>query len=293
VDLSFTDEQVAFRDAVRDLLDDRCPPSVVRAAWEGPLPADLLRTVHEMSDGTGLLEQVLLHEEAGRAALPGPVVENAVFGRTQCALAFEPWPLVPWVGPETSVFSVRAGTVTRHDPGTYEAEAVDTVDGSRHLARISLDATGVPVDADGAEVFDRAVLGVSAQLAGAAAKMIDMAVAYAAERRQFGVAIGTQQAVKHHLANAYLKLEYARPLVYAAAWSLAEGEPDASVRVSMAKAYAGDAAYLASRVALQVHGAIGYAVEHDLHLWMKRAWALRAQWGDGRWHRDRVAAAVL
>jgi hypothetical protein len=61
----------------------------------------------------------------------------------------------------------------------------------------------------------------------------------------------------------------------------------------MAKAYASDAALLAARHALQVHGAIGYSYEHDLHLWMKRAWALAASWGDAAWHRARVGRAIL
>jgi alkylation response protein AidB-like acyl-CoA dehydrogenase len=61
----------------------------------------------------------------------------------------------------------------------------------------------------------------------------------------------------------------------------------------MAKSYAAEAADLAARTALQVHGAIGYTFEYDLHLWMKRAWALNAQWGDAAWHRRRVAAALL
>jgi alkylation response protein AidB-like acyl-CoA dehydrogenase len=61
----------------------------------------------------------------------------------------------------------------------------------------------------------------------------------------------------------------------------------------MAKAQASDAALVAARAALQCHGAIGYSVEHDLHLWMKRAWALAAAWGDAAWHRARVGTAIL
>ncbi|HLX88900.1 MAG TPA: acyl-CoA dehydrogenase family protein, partial [Acidimicrobiales bacterium] len=76
--------------------------------------------------------------------------------------------------------------------------------------------------------------------------------------------------------------------VYRAAWTIDEGEPTASADASMAKAAASDAATLAARVALQVHGAIGYTWEHDLHLWMKRAWVLGAAWGDAPWHRARL-----
>ena len=105
--------------------------------------------------------------------------------------------------------------------------------------------------------------------------------------------IGSFQAVKHHLADVALALEFSRPLVYRAAWSIAHGDDARSVHVAMAKARASDAALRAGRVALQVHGAIGYTTEYDLHLWMKRAWALAASWGDTAWHDARVGRAIL
>jgi len=123
--------------------------------------------------------------------------------------------------------------------------------------------------------------------------MLDLTVAYVAERRQFGVPVGSFQAVKHHLADARLALEFARPLVYRAAWSLTHGADGTPVHVSMAKATASDAAHQAGRAALQCHGAIGYSYEYDLHLFLKRAWALEATWGDAPWHRARVGRAIL
>ena len=111
-------------------------------------------------------------------------------------------------------------------------------------------------------------------------RMLSMAAAYAKERHQFGKPIGSFQAVKHHLANARVALEFARPATYRAAWSLATAQPSLSHDASMAKAMASDAADLAARVALQVHGAIGYTWECDLHFFMKRTWALSRAWGD-------------
>ena len=140
---------------------------------------------------------------------------------------------------------------------------------------------------------DRGAYATAAQLLGLADRMIELTVDYAKERKQFGVPIGSFQAVKHHLANARLALEFARPLVYRAAYSVAHDDPDRSVHVSMAKAQASDAAMLASRVALQCHGAIGYTTEYDLHLYMKRAWALARAWGDASWHRRRIEQAIL
>jgi alkylation response protein AidB-like acyl-CoA dehydrogenase len=81
--------------------------------------------------------------------------------------------------------------------------------------------------------------------------------------------------------------------VYRAAASIDASDPDTTVHTSMAKAKADAAAHTAARAALQCHGAIGYSFEHDLHLWMKRAWALARTWGDASWHRDRVARAIL
>jgi alkylation response protein AidB-like acyl-CoA dehydrogenase len=123
--------------------------------------------------------------------------------------------------------------------------------------------------------------------------MIDMTVEYAKERTQFGAPIGSFQAVKHQLADARLALEFAQPLVYRAAWSIATSDAEQAVHVSMAKAKASSAALLAGRAALQCHGAMGYSYEYDLHLFMKRAWALAAAWGDARWHRTRIRRALL
>jgi len=99
--------------------------------------------------------------------------------------------------------------------------------------------------------------------------------------------------VKHLLAGAQVKLEFARPVVYGAAWSIDEVEPTSSRAASTAKAYASDAATEAARVSLQVHGAIGYTWECDLHLFLKRAWALSEAWGSSAAHRDRILTALL
>jgi len=105
--------------------------------------------------------------------------------------------------------------------------------------------------------------------------------------------VGSFQAVKHHLANARIALEFARPLVYRAAASIASEHPDTGVHVSMAKAKADTAALQTARAALQCHGAIGYSTEYDLHLYLKRSWALARSWGDAAFHRGRVSRAIL
>jgi alkylation response protein AidB-like acyl-CoA dehydrogenase len=140
--------------------------------------------------------------------------------------------------------------------------------------------------------LDRAALGAAAQLVGLAQAMLDLAVAHVRERHQFGVPVGSFQAVKHQLADCLTELAFARPAVYRAAWSVAHDLPGRSEDVSTAKALASDAAALVARRALQCHGAIGYTVEHDLHLYLKRAWALQRAYGDPAWHRRRLARAL-
>lgn len=139
----------------------------------------------------------------------------------------------------------------------------------------------------------RGATGAAAMAVGAGEAMIAQAVDHATTREQFGVPIGTFQAVKHHLATALVDVRFALPLVERAAHSLATGASDAPRHASTAKAFATEAADAAARHALQVHGAIGYTWECDLHLWMKRAWALMAAWGDAEHHWQAVERAVL
>jgi alkylation response protein AidB-like acyl-CoA dehydrogenase len=171
---------------------------------------------------------------------------------------------------------------------------VATVDGSRRAARVDGPSGDVVTDdpAVVALALDRGTLGAAAVLVGLGQAMLDLTVAYVTQREQFGQPVGSFQAVKHHLADAALALEFARPVVWRAAWSVAHTEPTRARDVSMAKAMASEATERVGRKALQCHGAIGYTVEADLHLYLKRAWALSRSWGDVAHHTDRVAAAL-
>jgi alkylation response protein AidB-like acyl-CoA dehydrogenase len=178
-------------------------------------------------------------------------------------------------------------------------QATPTLDTTRQLATVhwplssdTLLAYGVAADAIVQVLADRAAAGSAALLIGLADRMITMAADYAKDRHQFGQPIGSFQAVKHQLADARVKLEFARPATYRAARSLATAQPSVSHDASMAKAMASDAADLAARVALQVHGAIGYTWECDLHFFMKRTWALSRAWGDAATHRQLVLAQI-
>jgi alkylation response protein AidB-like acyl-CoA dehydrogenase len=175
-----------------------------------------------------------------------------------------------------------------------------SLDSTRDMATVhwplssdTLLAYGVAAEAAVQLMADRAAAGSAALLIGLADRMITLAADYAKERKQFGQPIGSFQAVKHLLANARVGLEFARPATYRAALSIATAQPTLSHDASMAKAMASDAADAAARVALQVHGAIGYTWECDLHYFMKRTWSLSRAWGDAVTHRHLVLDDAL
>lgn len=145
----------------------------------------------------------------------------------------------------------------------------------------------------GRGLLDRGAFAAACQLLGLAQRMLDLGVDHAAQRKQFGKPIGSFQAVKHQMADVAVAIEFAEPVVQRAAYALAHGESLAAVHVSHARIAAGDAALLAARNSLQAHGAMGYTWEADLQMFMKRAWALDAAWGDRAFHKSRVAAHVF
>jgi alkylation response protein AidB-like acyl-CoA dehydrogenase len=135
----------------------------------------------------------------------------------------------------------------------------------------------------GEDDADLLALGAAAQLIGLAQRMLDVTVEYVKQREQFGVPIGSFQAIKHHLADAHKEIAFARPMVYRA------GTAPTARNISMAKAMASDAASLTARHALQCHGAIGYTVEYELHRFLQQTWKLARTFGDAAWHRERIA----
>ena len=313
---AFTDDQLAFRDAVRDLLAKECPPSVVRDAWTNETGRTttawtalgemgvLGALVAEDHGGLGLseIDVVLLAEETGRAALPEPFVEHALVGApllaTDTAASGATTitagdPLVPYADTATTI--VRLGhesfIVERVD-ATLEARR--SVDHSRRLFDVVVSGSSRALEpSEVSTAYWRGTLGFSAQLVGLGHHLLDTTAEYVIARHQFGAPIGSFQAIKHKLADVRIALEFAAPLVYRAAYSLTVADPAARTHGAMAMAAAADAATLAARHALQCHGAMGYSFEHDLHLWIKRVWALAAAWGDATWHRELVARAIL
>ncbi len=184
-------------------------------------------------------------------------------------------------------------------PRSARLTANESIDPSRRLFRVDwqADAATRVLAADAAvplwqEALDRGALAATAQMLGLAKRMLDLAIAYTADRKQFGKALGSFQAVKHLLADVAVKLEFARPVAHRAAYALTHGRPSA-VPVSHAKLAATEASNLAAKNCMQVHGAMGYTWELDLQLYMKRAWVLAGAWGDRAFHKARVADAIF
>ena len=290
---AFDEDRLAFRDAVRDLLAKE--PRDALPTWDALVEMGVTSVlVPEQDGGLGLDEVTLVAilEETGYAALAFPIVETAMVaaavGVTDAMVALADGSLVAWGQQSEKILLGVDGEVAIADRGDVELVAEQAVDPLRPVSRL----VGVTRTRVGDALIDRAALGTAAQLVGLGQAMLDTTVAYVKDRHQFGVPIGSFQAVKHHLADALKELAFARPAVWRAAWSVAHGAPTASRDVSMAKAIAADAAAFVARQALQCHGAIGYTIEHDLHLYLKRTWALCRAYGDAPYHRDRVGRAI-
>ncbi|MFK0217840.1 acyl-CoA dehydrogenase family protein [Streptomyces vinaceus] len=258
------------------------------------------------------VELALGFVELGRAGMPGPVVETAAAAVLLSELArpgeegegegeyerhaglvkrFLPGLVagealatlsLPGGGPyaldadaATYCFTVSAAGELRLAPGP--GEPLESTDPARRLSRPPADgellAAGPRVLAAARTALVWARLLTAAQCLGVGEALLASTVAYVKQRTQFAAPIGSFQAVKHRLADTLLALEFARPLVWAAALGLAPWE------VAAAKLAAGGAAYGAAMTALQLHGAVGYTEELDLSLWLRKARPLRDAWG--------------
>lgn len=244
--------------------------------------------VPEADGGLGAtdVDLVVAHETLGHHAAVGPWLESvylsgvlqgaglARLAEGELVTVCLP-PVVPYALDADVAESVYLGS-DRVEVGDLVVP-VGSVDPTRRLFEVAHGSGPVDVDPS---AFDRAVLACSAQLLGAGERILADSVAYAKQRTQFGRAIGSYQAIKHALADVRIALDFARPLLYAAAL----GE----VPASAATVVCGDAATRAARTGLQVHGAIGYTAEHDLGLWLTRVRALVGAWGDTEHHRHRL-----
>ncbi|MFI7639390.1 acyl-CoA dehydrogenase family protein [Nonomuraea sp. NPDC049400] len=311
MNFGFTDEQLALAATVRDVLRTHCPPAALRSerrpAWE-QLAAlgffGLLLPPESDGLGLGLTDILPALEETGRACLPGPVVETAVAAPylvggvpklasgAVCVSVLLPGQVYAPDADLADLIVVAADGLRLVTKESARLTLRPGVDPCRPLFEVAFDfaeglgGTAVPA-------LRRATVATAAQLIGVARELLAVSVAYAKVRTQFGAPIGSFQAVKHQLADVAVAVDFAAPLVWRAALAVDGAAATAERDVSAAKAAAGDAAVLAARVALQVHGAIGYTEELDLRFWLARAWSWSAAYGTTAVHRERLRAAVL
>ncbi len=332
-----------FAGVLHEMLDGADVPAVARRWADGDLAPGLALwrrlaglgvtglAVPEKQGGLGAspLDLVAACEELGHHAVPGPVAETLaavpallagldrgqewlarlVTGELIATLAMPPWlPLAADTEAAGLVLLAADGVVRVGRAGTPRR----SVDPARSVAEV---AGGEVLGVASALASESGALACAAQLLGAGRALLEASVRHVRVRAQFGRPVGAFQAVKHKLADVAIGLEFARPLLDAAALALGDGALGAAALgsgealgsaalgsgeargeiardVSAAKVACADAAYRAARVALQVHGAIGYTEEHDVSLWLTKIRALLPTWGPQAHHRARVLNAI-
>jgi len=329
MDFNFSEQQTMLLDAARTLLDETCTLAQLRALmdkgdaidqerWqamaENGLTAVLLP---ESAGGLGLAAQdfVQIAQYCGYVALPEPLIEHAgvaapllaacdtrhplleqaAAGQGMLATSHPVNPFITNADTATALLLAHQGEVHLVSPEQVQLIPQSSIDPFRRLYRVDWTpdaSTGISADGQTHwdSALDRGALFTAAQSLGLAQRCIDLAVAYAKERKQFGKPIGSYQAVKHHLASAQVKIEFARPVLYAAAAQCEHHDLYSRARISHAKLAAAEAADFAARQALQIHGAMGYSWEVDVHIFLKRALALQFAWGAPEFHYQRIDA---
>ena len=331
MDFRFTEDQLELAEGARSFLEGVCTPDRLKALDEGTQTESLWSQIAEMGLlglmapeeagglGLGVVDFVLVAEAAGRVALPEPLVESAgvvgpllaacddteavtalVGGETRIAFTDQRSPYIDTFLLPDKIVAAKDGILALCNASKLKITQTDSIDPLKKLVAVEIPAEFSKTLASNnsaemlrAAAFNRGGIFTAAQLLGLADGMISQATEYAQNREQFGVPIGTFQAVKHNLADAYVKLEFARPVVYRAAAVIDANAKDVDRFVSHAKLTAMTAAVFAAETAIQIHGAMGYTYEVPLHYWMKKTWALAGLWGDKSFHETRLENAIL
>jgi alkylation response protein AidB-like acyl-CoA dehydrogenase len=315
MDFVLSSDQLALRDGVREFATKRYGEDPLRAvtAADRALWADLAGlgvfglTVPEAKGGAalGTAEAVLAFEELGRALVPGPlvasylaagVVDGALDGQTVVGVVDEGLDPLLVEHPDLidSVALIGADRVTLVPTTELSIEVVDSpMDPLTPVARLTGGLPSGDVVADAAPWRLRGTVLTSAYQLGIAEAVTDRSIAYAKEREQFGRAVGSFQAIKHVLADMFVRAELARVAVYAAGLTIDDPEVGDPVRTAAtAKLLADQAALLNAKAAIQVHGGMGFTWEVPLHLFFKRAWLLSTTFGTADEHAFALAAGV-
>ena len=298
------------QDAVDDPAGDGNPATLWKAAGE---QGWLAVTVPEEFDGLGLglVEAQVIARALGAGVAPGPW-RGTVLAAEAIRLAGSDEQKAAWL-PRLAAAEAVGALASSDALAAVEygaiADVVVTpggrlVTGASSTPRGSYDGTVRLADLTGgtveelagpveAEIRSRAAVLAAADLVGVAREALTRTVAYDRERRQFGVPVGSFQAIKHTLADLHCTVTMAEHAVLYAAHAVEVGAEDAELAVAVAKAKAGDAAVASTGAMVQYHGGIGYTWEHEAHLFYKRAKRLAGQWGDAGTHRARIAELTI
>jgi alkylation response protein AidB-like acyl-CoA dehydrogenase len=332
VDFGFTDDQREIQRTARELLSDRARPERVREHAEaGRTDTELWRELCELGwpgiavaeqlggQGLGRIELSILCEELGRAVAPVPFLPS-VLAATVIEAAGSPGQRERWLpglasGEITGALGVAHRGTAELVIGAVDAAVIVLVDGDRRARVIASPEAGVDAVASidptrpaarvrapedtgetlGGDVpagLDRGLVSVSSELVGVCDRALEMTIAYVKERRQFGVPVGSYQAVSHRCAQMLLDTEKARSTAAFAAWTAGSDPGRLAEAAAMAKAAASDAGREVTASAIQAHGGIGFTWEADVHWLYKRAQVDTRLLGDAKHHRARLATIL-
>jgi alkylation response protein AidB-like acyl-CoA dehydrogenase len=329
MDFSFTEDQQLLRESMRALLAAECTPSLLRAHMEDVHAIDALWShVREYSPlGTGpMVDLCVVMEELGyvaaslpfftSAVLAGPVLRAADSAAADAVVAGELSATLAVAGAD-GVWRANAEptkTFVQHADNVDTVVVVDADGGVALLDHppvrrvVTLDTTNPVFDVDTSRdgtaagvisrsalegVLERATVALAAEMVGTARRLLEMSLTYAKERTQFDVPIGSFQAIQHKLADMSLDVERAWGAVYYAAMTVDADDDDRHRAAHVAKAAAGEAAKRNAKDGIQIHGGIGFTWEHDLHLFLRRAFTAEALLGSTGWHHDRLADLLI
>jgi alkylation response protein AidB-like acyl-CoA dehydrogenase len=322
--LEFDADQRLWQDTVRDVITKQCPPSLVRSVAEDSVDASPLWKVYvdqgwtELNDPASAVELAIVLEELGRATDPTPFLATL----SQFA------PLVgERFDPNQSGTGVYSGVTARRDAEGWvlDGTARHVLDGDRvdrvavvteagvfltgasslaarresvfdpvlHVADLSFREVRVPdsdrLDIDRERARHIALTGMAITMVGACQRILDLVLEHVRSRHQFGVPIGSFQAVQHKAADMHVAVQRARSLAYFAALTISADDPRRRLAAAMAKASAGECQSLVFRHGLQLHGAMGFTWENDLQFALKRAKAGELMLGGAAEHRAQIA----
>ncbi len=323
MDFRLSEDQQALRQGIRSFCEGRCSLDHLRElegkeAFDPALWRELAEMgvfalrVPEAQGGVGLgsADAVVVFAELGRSLVPGPLawshlaaglVEGAATGDAVVGgldlMGAQPGPCLVehWRNLDV-LLALRPEGVDRIDPRTLEATAIELpLDPLTPLHAVEALPQGERIAgaADAARLRLEGAALVAGQLLGIAEATQELAVDYAKKRQQFGRPIGSFQAIKHMLADMFVRQEVARAAVYAAGATLDDPEVgDVARAVSAAKITAGESALKNARACIQVHGGMGYTWEIPAHYYLKRTWVLETVFGTVEEHCDQTAARV-